>query len=98
MAQKSLLLPQAIRTAREKRQWTQAELANRLEVSQGTISFWERGVEVPSLEHQVQLVTLLPEIFEQMAEREIDILARLYRLERAVYAGKCSCLGCGCAG
>lgn len=98
MSRKSLLLPQAIRTAREKRNWTQTELAGKLGVSQGTISFWERGVETPSLEHQVKLVTNLPEIFEQLAERELDILTRLYRLERAVYSGKCRCQGCGCTG
>lgn len=96
MVQKSLLLPRAIFAARQKRQWTQAELAGFLGVSQGTISFWERGIETPSLEHQVKLVTLLPEIFEQLAEQEVDILARLYQLERAVFGGKCSCQGCGC--
>lgn len=95
--QSSLLLPRAIRTAREKRKWTQTDLAQRLDVSQSTISFWERGVEKPSLDHQVKLVTLLPEIFEQLAEQEFDILSRLYRLERAVYGGKCSCQGCGCS-
>lgn len=98
MTHASLLLPGAIRLARERRQWTQIELAQRLDVSQSTISFWERGVETPSLEHQVRLVTLLPEIFERLAEQELDILNRLYRLERAVYGGKCSCQGCACSG
>jgi transcriptional regulator with XRE-family HTH domain len=98
MAQKSLLFPRAILTARISRQWTQTDLAERLQVSQGTISFWERGIETPSLEHQVRLVTLMPEIFEQLAEQEVDIISRLYRLERSVYGGKCSCQGCGCGG
>jgi transcriptional regulator with XRE-family HTH domain len=93
-----LLLPKAIRESRQKRKWTQAELAQRLDVSQGTISFWERSIETPSLENLVELVKLMPEIFEQLARQEADILARLYQLERAVYGGKCSCRGCGCSG
>jgi DNA-binding XRE family transcriptional regulator len=91
-----LLLPRAIRSAREKRDWTQAELAARLDVSQATISFWERGIETPSLRHQVLLVSALPEVFEQLAELESEILARLYRLERALNDGKCRCHGCDC--
>lgn len=98
MPKKSLLLPWAIRQARQQRRWTQVELARRLGVSQSTISFWERGIESPSVSHQVQLVTLMPEIFEQLARQQGDLLARLYRLERVVYGGKCSCQGCGCSG
>ena len=95
MQHKSLLLPKAIRQARQKHHWTQIDLAQRMEVSQGTISFWERGIESPSLEHQIELVTLLPEIFEQLAREESSIIARLYQLERAL--GKCSCKGCDCS-
>jgi DNA-binding XRE family transcriptional regulator len=98
MPHNSLLLPQAIRQVRKERAWTQIDLANRLNVSQSTISFWERGVETPSLEHQVALVTLMPEIFEKLAKQQTDLLARLYQLERAVYGGKCHCKGCSCSG
>ncbi|HUF38218.1 MAG TPA: helix-turn-helix transcriptional regulator [Anaerolineales bacterium] len=98
MTDKSFLFPKAIRSARDRRKWTQVELAGRLGVTQGTVSFWERGIESPSLEHQVKLVTLMPEIFEDLAEQETVILSRLYQLERAVYSGKCSCSGCGCGG
>ena len=93
-----LLLPKAIREARQKRKWTQTELAKRLQVSQGTISFWERSIETPSLDHLVELVKLMPEIFEKLAQQEANILARLYQLEHVVYEGKCSCQGCGCSG
>jgi len=93
-----LLLPKAIRASRKKRKWTQTELAERLQVSQGTISFWERSIETPSLEHLIELVKLMPEIFDLLAQQEADILARLYQLERAVYGGKCMCRGCGCSG
>ena len=98
MLKTPLLLSKAIRAARKKRRWTQTELAKQLEVSQGTISFWERSIETPSLEHLIELVKLMPEIFEQLAQQEANILARLYQLERAVYGGKCSCRGCGCSG
>jgi transcriptional regulator with XRE-family HTH domain len=97
LTQTSLLLPQAIRNARQKRHLTQIDLAQQLNVSQGAISFWERGIESPSLEHLIALVTLLPEIFEQLAQQEAQILARLYNLERVVNSGKCACRGCGCA-
>lgn len=92
-----MLLQQAIRKARKKRCWTQLELAHHLGVSQSAISFWERGIETPSLEHLVELVTLLPEIFEQLARQETEILARLYQLERAVNGGKCNCHECTCS-
>lgn len=96
MVRRSLMLPRALRGARQKRHWTQLELAEKLGVTQSTISFWERGIETPTLEHKVKLVTLLPEVFEQLAENELDILARLYRLERVVRSGKCLCMGCDC--
>lgn len=96
MPRKSMLLPYAVRQAREARGWTQTHLANRLSVSQGTISFWERGLETPSLEHLVELVKEMPEIFEVLAQQEADVLARLYRLERIVHGGRCTCRGCGC--
>ena len=96
MAQSSLILCRAIRQARQERNWTQIELAQHMGVSQGTISFWERGIETPSLAHQVKLITLLPEIFEQLTKQQTELLARLYQLERTV--GKCSCRECDCTG
>ena len=93
-----MLLPGAIRRARVARHWSQMTLADQLSVSQSTISFWERGVETPSLEHLVELARVMPEIFEQLARQEADILARLYQLERIVRGGQCLCQECGCGG
>lgn len=87
----------AMRTAREARGWTQAELAAQLEVSQSTISFWENGVEIPSLEHQVRLVQAMPEILTALAGQELSLLDRVQALERAVFSGKCGCEGCSCS-
>lgn len=93
---KSMLLPSAIREAREAHHWTQVELAQKIAVSQGTISFWERGVETPRMEHMLRLVMALPELFDHLAKRENELLARVYALERELNNGKCKCRGCGC--
>lgn len=90
-------LANAIRIAREKRGWTQIELAKRLQVSQGTISFWENSVEFPSLNHQLRLVELMPDILMALAFQELHLLDRVQALERLVFDGKCGCSGCGCS-
>ena len=92
----SILLPGAIREAREAHAWTQSELAKRMTVSQGTVSFWERGIETPTLAHLVTLTALLPALFEHLARHENELLARVYRLERELNNGKCRCVGCAC--
>jgi CO dehydrogenase maturation factor len=89
-------LAQAIRGARLAREMTQGELASRVGVSQGTISFWENGVESPSLEHIISLALELPELVEQFPERERQLLQRILRLERELFAGRCACKGCTC--
>jgi transcriptional regulator with XRE-family HTH domain len=90
-------LANAIRASREKREWTQGELAARLNVTQGTISFWENGVEVPALDHQVQLIETMPEILTALAAQELSLLDRVQALERVVFSGKCGCEGCNCS-
>jgi DNA-binding XRE family transcriptional regulator len=90
-------LANAIRVAREKRQWTQSDLAHRLNVSQGTISFWENGVEIPSLNHQVQIIEVMPDILTALAIQELNLLDRVQSLERVVFNGKCGCEGCNCS-
>lgn len=90
-------LSNAVRVAREKRRWTQIELAAKLSVSQGTISFWENGVEIPSLNHQLQLIELMPDILMALAFQELNLLDRVQSLERIVFNGKCGCQGCGCS-
>jgi transcriptional regulator with XRE-family HTH domain len=89
-------LSRAIRQAREGRQWSQSELANRLEVSQATISFWENGVEEPTLSNFVQLIETMPEILKALSEQELALLDRLQQLERLVFNGSCGCSGCDC--
>lgn len=90
-------LSRAIRQAREERQWSQSELAAQLRVSQTTISFWENGVEEPSLLHYVHLLETMPEILKALSEQELALLDRLQQLERLVFNGSCGCPGCDCS-
>ena len=90
-------LANAIQSARRSRGWSQLELAEQLGVSQSAISFWENGVEVPSLEHQVHLVELMPEILYALASQELALIDRIQALERQVFDGKCACTDCNCS-
>ncbi|HEX6385124.1 MAG TPA: hypothetical protein VF177_10680, partial [Anaerolineae bacterium] len=69
----------------------------RLDVTQATISFWENGIEVPSLSHQVRLVEMMPDILTAMTFQELNLLDRVQALERVVFDGKCGCQGCNCS-
>jgi transcriptional regulator with XRE-family HTH domain len=76
---------------------TQGELAARLSVSQSTISFWENGTEIPTVEHLIVLALELPEIIESFEGRERELLRRVLRLERDLFEGRCACAGCSCS-
>ena len=89
-------MSQAIRAARGEHRLTQGELAARIGVSQGTVSFWERGLETPTVEHLILLALEMPEVLETLDGREREMLRRLLRLERELFAGRCACAGCSC--
>jgi transcriptional regulator with XRE-family HTH domain len=82
--------------ARQEQAMTQGELAARIGVYQSTISFWERGNEIPTVEHLIQLALALPEIVESLEGRERVLLMRVLRLERDLFPGRCACSGCQC--
>lgn len=84
----------ALRRARQKAEWSQEKLAWRLDVTQATVSYWERGVEYPSFKHLAGLASLVPEILRFVHEEELDLLRRLMRAEREAFAGGCACRGC----
>jgi hypothetical protein len=65
-------------------------------VSQSAVSFWESGSDVPSADHLVVLAAELPEVLVGMDQRDRDLLRRLLRLERQLFAGRCACPGCTC--
>jgi len=87
----------ALNRARKEHGWSQEYLAADLAVSQATVSFWERGVEYPSLEHLAGLVGLMPEVLLYAHEEELDLIRRLMWAERLAFGGGCSCQGCGCS-
>lgn len=90
-------LTRTMRELRLQRNWTQAELAEKLNVTQGTISFWENGVETPSLSNQLQILEVMPEILTTIAEQELRLLDQVQALERQLFGGKCSCENCNCS-
>jgi len=53
---------QIIRDARKFHKVNQAELANRLEVSQPLVSLWENGKVMPTLHDLVAIETVLQEV------------------------------------
>ena len=87
----------ALRRTRHERGWNQQALAERVGVSQVTVSHWERGEEYPSFVHLAALGAVVPEVLRYAHEEELELLRRLMRAERLVFAGTCSCEGCGCA-
>lgn len=89
-------LAYVIRTVRQTQAMTQGELAARVGVNQSTVSFWERGIEIPTVEHLIQLALVLPEIVESLEGRERVLLMRVLRLERDLFPGRCACSGCKC--
>ncbi|MDP9379898.1 MAG: helix-turn-helix domain-containing protein [Chloroflexota bacterium] len=89
-------LSQAIRAARLEHKLTQGELAARVGVSQGTVSFWESSTETPTVEHLILLALEMPAILENFGSRERELLQRVLRLERQLFAGRCACAGCSC--
>jgi transcriptional regulator with XRE-family HTH domain len=96
MDQKDINFSGAVRTVRKDNRLTQIELAKQVGVTQSTISFWERGLEIPSFEHQVKLLTLYPEIFHKLDGEDRQAINQILELERAIHNGKCSCSGCSC--
>lgn len=89
-------MARALRAARWQRRMSQGALAQRLGVSQPTVSFWERGVETPSVENLIALVAEFPEVLGSIDERERELLRRLLRVERHLFDGRCACVDCSC--
>lgn len=65
-----------IRSRRAERQWTQAQLAEKLEVRRATLSAWERGDVLPSTEK-------LPRLAEVLRFSDAALMQGLRRSTRA---------------
>ncbi len=87
----------AVRSARQRAGLSQGELAARLGVSQGTISFWERDIELPTLDHLLKLLVQFPELLDAVRTHNHEMLIQLRRIERIVFNGQCACRDCNCA-
>lgn len=74
-------IAQRILVARKAKGWSQANLAEQLEVSRASCSQWERGATSPSVEHLSKLALLLDIQFEWLAtgrgEREYKNLNQI---------------------
>ncbi len=61
-------LAEAIRSARDQKRMTQAELAERVDVYLTTVRRWESGTSIPERKHQRKLIEILgldPSLFEE---------------------------------
>lgn len=82
-----------IRLARQQRGLTQAALAATVGVTQAAVSSWEAGVETPSFTHTLKLLLVLPELRGDLPRDLVDLLVRV---ERALFADRCTCEDCSC--
>lgn len=71
-------------------------MAERLEVSQTTVSFWESGTESPRIHNLIALAAELPGILDSLGPRELELLRKAVQLERRLFMGRCGCPGCSC--
>lgn len=59
--QSSRIFANTLKAARKRMRWTQGGLASRLKVGQQTVSKWERGTVIPSIDAAEKLLALFPE-------------------------------------
>lgn len=86
-------LGDTIRAARLARGLTQGDLAGQVGVTQGAISSWEQGLGAPSFVHMLKLLLSLPELRHNLPPDQVDLLVRV---ERALFADRCTCGDCSC--
>ena len=51
-------LSENVKRLREKRKWTQADLAKKLELTRASVNAWEMGISIPSTRYVVELALL----------------------------------------
>lgn len=86
-------LATALKRARTARGMTQHDVARAVGVTQGTVSLWEQGKEVPSLLHTLKLLLYLPELRYSLPRDQADLLLRV---ERTLFGERCTCGDCSC--
>lgn len=81
-----------VRRAREIRSWTQGQLAEHLDVDQGTVSRWERGKAIPDHAIQGSIVDLLHAQSLPYLRHYIRNTPGVCGLLRASDIGFCECI------
>ena len=89
-------LGSSIRNARLRADLSQEDLAKRLGITQGTISFWERDVETPTLDNLIKLLAQFPDLLGDIRVHQHEMIRQLRQIERALFDGQCACQNCGC--
>lgn len=89
-------LGQAIRNARVRAELSQGEVAARLRITQGTVSFWERDIETPTLDHLIKLLAVFPDLLGDIRVHRTEVIQQLRQIERALFNGQCACEHCDC--
>lgn len=52
------MIAERIRHLREKRRWSQSQLARELGITRSSVNAWELGISVPSTQYMVELACL----------------------------------------
>ncbi len=68
-----------LQAAREAKGWTQVKLAMEAEVSQQSITFYESGTRVPSLEAAVRLAKVLDTTIEYLVGNDEHLAKQYYK-------------------
>lgn len=61
------MMKERIKRARREREWSQAELARRMSVTQPSVAEWESGRKAPNMKNLVRLAKLLDVGFEWLS-------------------------------
>ena len=72
-----------LQKARESKNWTQVKLANEIEVSQQSITYYETGTRVPSLEVAEKLSKVLGVSINYLLGDNDEFTKKYYELSRA---------------
>jgi len=86
----------AIRNARLRADLSQEDTATRMGITQGTISFWERDVETPTLDNLIKLLAQFHDLLGDIRVHQQEVIKQLRQIERALFDGQCACENCGC--
>lgn len=72
-----MMLGQRIKEERERREWTQDELANTLNVSRQAISKWELGTAYPDIERLIQISELFNVTLDSLIKGDDDLQKKI---------------------